>query len=233
MKVITILTVLLFNLSAMAEFKSEDEISAIVTGGNTTSKSIFFGSKNSYKWDRNTITLNGSSTYSKSDGEVDVDNWDALLRYDRQITDRIDFFASYLHESDIFKDFWARRNYDIGIKYIIFDRDKLKSSFELGYRYTDLNPVKQPELDGESKLRAYYDIQYNFTEKIWAQYWIEYIPSLENSENYIVNMEPSTKIVINSIFSLKIAVLWNYENQPLPGNDQHDYKYTTSLIANF
>ncbi|WP_412471272.1 YdiY family protein [Halobacteriovorax sp. RT-2-4] len=216
-----------------AQFKSEDEVTFIASGGNTNKKTYDFASRNSYKWDTNTLTFNGTYSYGESDEVVDDEKWSALLRLDHVLSKKVDIYLGDLFESDRFKGFWARNNMEIGFKYKFYDQDDYKMFAELGYRYTRENFVQNEPDSHEQKLRAYYEISKELRKGVNARYWLEYIPSLKNSENYIINMEPSIRMLINSTFSLKAGVIWEYENEPVEGRDQHDYKTTISLLANF
>ncbi|POB14080.1 MULTISPECIES: YdiY family protein [unclassified Halobacteriovorax] len=216
-----------------AQFKSEDEVTFIASGGNTNKKTYDFASRNSYKWDTNTLTFNGTYSYGESDEIVDDEKWSALLRLDHVLSKNVDIYLGDLFESDRFKGFWARNNMEIGFKYKFYDQDDYKMFAELGYRYTRENFVQNEPDSHEQKLRAYYEISKELRKGVNARYWLEYIPSLKNSENYIINMEPSIRMLINSTFSLKAGVIWEYENEPVEGRDQHDYKTTISLLANF
>ncbi|MFG1481319.1 DUF481 domain-containing protein [Halobacteriovorax sp. HFRX-2_2] len=232
MKKILVMAIL-FGQFAHAQFKSEDEVTFIASGGNTNKKTYDFASRNSYKWETNTLTFNGTYSYGESDDEVDDENWSALLRFDHVLSKKVDIFAADLFESDRFKGFWARNNIDVGFKYKFIDEDKFKMLAELGYRYTRENFVQNEPDNHEQKLRLYYEVSKELRKGVTARYWLEYIPSVQHSENYIINMEPSIRMLINSTFSLKAGVLWEYENQPVEGRDQHDYKTTISLLANF
>lgn len=229
----TLIAILLLSQFAHAEFTSEDEITFITSGGNTNNKTYEFSSKNSYQWPKNKITLSGSYSYGESDEIVDDENWNALLRFDHDLSSRLDlFFADYI-ESDRFKGFWTRNNIDAGLQYKLVQKEKFKAVVEAGFRYTRENFVQDEPDNHEQKLRFYGETSYEFNKGMNFKYWLEYIPSLENSDNYIVNMEPSLLMLINKTLSLKTGVKWEYENEPVDARDQHDYKTTISLIAKF
>lgn len=233
MKKILLLTLLFVTTATSAQFKSEDEISVVATGGNTNQTNYNFTSKNSYAWEKDKLTINGSYSYGESDDVTDVDNWSVTVRYDHVLSKRVDIFVADVYESDQFKGFWMRNNYDIGFKYKFIDKEKFKMFSEIGYRYSEENRVKDVPNIFEQKLRLYYEVSKEIKKGTSFRYWLEYIPSLENSDNYIVNMEPSILMLINETFSFRTAVLWEYENEPVDAKDQHDYKTTVSLLANF
>ena len=232
-KTILLSLIMILVSNTRAEFKSEDELSIITTGGNTKQTNYNVASKNSYSWGKEKLTLNGSYSYGKSEGEVDVKNWSVTLRYDHIISSKIDLFIADVYESDQFKGFWKRNNYDLGVKYKFIDKEKYKVFSEIGYRYTEENLVRDTPNIYEQKMRLYLEISKKVLEGASVKFWTEYIPSLESSEKYIVKMEPSATLLLNKTFSLKTAVLWEYENTPVENKDQHDYKTTVSLLANF
>ena len=110
---------------------------------------------------------------------------------------------------------------------------------EAGYRYTvEKLTVAEDGTGGEdqdfSKLRFYYEIDKKVTKTFSYKFWTEYLPNLDEPEDYIITFEPSIAVVLDDTFSLKVAYKGIYDNQPnIEGNEYLDYTQTTSLIAKF
>ena len=70
-------------------------------------------------------------------------------------------------------------------------------------------------------------------ENISFKFWLEGLPNLSNENDWQVNCEPSLNVSLSQTFSLKMAYLYKYDNQPLASAKKTDYQYTTSLLTRF
>ena len=178
--------------------------------------------------------LNGRYSYGEADNVRNLELWNANLRYDRDFTEKYGVYVSQEVLANRFAGVKRRFNSDIGGKYNIYKSDKNTTFAEVGYRYSvEKREDESIEDIKDSQGRVFAQTEQKLKEDISARFWFEYIPNFTESENYLINLEPSTRISLTSMFSLKIAYLWNYDNQPVPGNSKYDYTYTTSLIAKF
>jgi putative salt-induced outer membrane protein len=232
MKLFLILSVIAS--SAFAEFKSEDSATVNLTGGNADLKTYNFSSKNSYKKDKSEVKLTGAYNYGESNDVRSAENWNVGLRYDYSFNDKMSAFLGEIVEADRFAGIERRYNTDLGLKYIFTKTDRTNFFAELGYRYTKEESTDASIKDrDDQKARAYAEISRKFKDYLTGKYWIEYIPNFSESDDFLINMEPSLIVTLSKVFSLKSAYLWKYDNEPTPGNGKHDYNYTLSLIANF
>jgi len=62
--------------------------------------------------------------------------------------------------------------------------------------------------------------------------WVEYLPNLDESEDYSLNGEASINAAIDNTFSVKTAYLVKYDNVPA-AEYRTDSLFSTSLIAKF
>ncbi|OUR96281.1 hypothetical protein A9Q84_07950 [Halobacteriovorax marinus] len=229
-----ILLIFFFLNNIQANFSSEDELSLISTGGNTDSKTFFLKSKNLVKWSVHEITLKGSYTYGESEKVRNLEKWDINLRYDLNVSKKNSLFLGETIEANRFSGFSRRYNSDMGTKHSFIESDTTKLFAEIGYRYTIENKSDNERTKvKESKGRAYLEGNKTLNSTVSSKLWIEWIPNFSNSDKYLMNIEPSISVTLNKVFSFKMAYLWNYDNQPEKDHTKQDYKYTTSLIANF
>lgn len=246
-----LLSVLLFAFSFTAfsqtKFSNESEISSIQTGGN--SKVETYNLKTLSKWnkEKSTYSFGGHYTLSASE-QVDDNgdeekitsarNWDANVKYERELTKAFSFFSAIIYEGDEFSGIDQRENLDIGAKYYFTKTDKTTSFSELGLRYSVEKRTTRDE-DNEDKFnfskgRVYYEVDHKYSETVSYKFWLEYLPNFTDSEDYLVSYEPSIAVVLTNMFSLKVAYKSSYDNVPnIEGNENTDYTFTTSLIAKF
>ncbi|EQC51889.1 DUF481 domain-containing protein [Bacteriovorax sp. DB6_IX] len=230
-----IVSSLLLTVSAQAKFETEDEFSAVVSGGNSDVKTYNLKSANTYTFSKkHAADFKVNYTYGESDGERSAENWDALLRYDRSLNDRSALFVSELVEANRFSGVSRRYNSDLGFKYKILGSDKHKSKSEVAYRYTIEKNIDESIADKkDSKARVYIDYERVFANANSSKLWVEYLPNFTESEDYLVNVGYSLKMVMTNTFSLKLSYVWKYDNEPVVGNSTSDYTYTTGIIAKF
>jgi putative salt-induced outer membrane protein len=222
--------------NALAEFKSVDSATVNINGGNTEFKSYTLDSKNEYKFDSgNQLKLDAQYLYAESDDVRSAENWFADLKYFRTLNaDQLSVFAGEKVESDRFAGFSRRYNTDLGLKYQLRKTDRTDIFTEIGYRYTVENSTKtSDETKKDNKGRLYIEGSRTINPDIIGKLWIEYIPNFSDSDDYLVNIEPSLIVNLSSRFSLKTAYLWKYDNLPPSDKLKHDYQYNLSLIANF
>ena len=233
MKLFTLILCAL-SLNTYAQFSSEDTATVNITGGNTDLKTYALKSVNAYKWTKHSLGLNGLYNYGESDKERSAENWNLGLRYDFIFSDKVSLYFGELLEADRFAGVKRRYNTDLGAKYTFINTDKTKLFAELGYRYTIEESTDTTAADRkDSKGRAYLETSRVFKKDLTGKFWVEYLPNFSNSDDFLINLEPSIIVALSSTFSMKSAYLWKYDNSPNAGNGKHDYNYTLSLIANF
>ncbi|MBT7609758.1 MAG: DUF481 domain-containing protein [Bacteriovoracaceae bacterium] len=220
--------------SANAEFKSEDSASITLTGGNTEFESYALKSLNTFKKDKRSYKLNGGYNYGESSKVRSSENWNIELRYDYALSDHNSLYLGEVAEADRFSGIRRRYNTDLGFKYTFIKSDHIHFLAELGYRYSIEQNIDQTiALLKDSKGRVYLEGSKTLKSNIKGKFWLEYLPNFSRSQDYLINLEPSLLISLTSVFSMKTAYLWKYNNGPSVGTGKHDYNYTLTLISNF
>jgi putative salt-induced outer membrane protein len=226
--------VFLLSASARAELKNESQAGVVIAGGNSRSQSLSLQQENSYTWEKNTLGFKGNFLQSKSFGVLDAKRWDAALRYERALTDRLSVFLGQGVESDRFAGFMQRYNTDIGPKYIfIKNQGGLDWSGELGYRYSLERRLDSTRVH-KNQVRAYTELNKKWNEGTSSKFWVEYLPNFSQSEDWLLNSELSTSAAFNAVFSVKLAYLIKYDNEPAPSAiHRTDSLFTTALVAHY
>lgn len=225
---------LMLPLTAIAQFKSESDLSTVITGGNTNLRTYNADSENLYKFDKDVLELTGTYTSGESSNVQVVEIWNMGFRYERDFSEKFGVFLGELIESDRFSGLHRRYNTDLGAKYILFENDDNKIFSEVGYRYSIEKPSSGllPE-NKSSKGRFFLDNAHKFNESTSVKYRIEYLNNFTDSTDYLIQQELSLQVKMNSMLSLKTAYLWRFDNLPLENNGKYDYKLTTGVLASF
>jgi putative salt-induced outer membrane protein len=213
-------------------FAAEAEAGTVMVSGNSESQSYATKGKASYVNGLDNYTASGHYIQITANGVESALNWDAGVRYDRQINNYLGAFLGYKGESDIYAGYLQRDSTDIGAKYSLIKEETLNWTVEAGYRYAKTQPRVGAPLY-ESFGRLYTEIHKDFDKKYTLKYWAEYLPNFTNTEGYQLNTEASLNIMLTSVFSLKTAYLLQYLNVPPAGGKHSTTTTTMNLVAKF
>lgn len=217
-------------------WSADAEAGIVSSNGNTRSSSYLLKGNSSYKFDMFLTKLNGSYLRNESRDNAtnvttDYEKWDIGLRLERVITEKVSAFLGHSLESDKKAGIDLRNNTDIGAKYFIVKHETYYTFAEAGYRYTTEEYVAGGDEDF-NYLRAYIESEKKWTPTFSNKLWVEYLPNLDETDDYNVNAEASVNAAIDSMFSIKTAYLVKYDNVPA-ATHKTDSLFSTSLIAKF
>jgi len=81
---------------------------------------------------------------------------------------------------------------------------------------------------------VYSEVNQKITKTAGFKFWFEYVYSFTNSQDYLINWEPSIYVMISQILSFKAAYLFKYQNPLAPNlSVRLDTTFTTALVAKF
>lgn len=219
--------------AAPTPWAHESELALVTTTGNSETDSLSAKQKSTYKFDRSGVTSTARFLRSSTSGTETARSWDAGLRYDFSLSDSWSLFVGGLLEAEPYAGIVQRNSADFGSKYVILKNDEINWVSELGLRYSDTyNTSFQHE--SATFVRLYSEASAKVNESVSAKLWAEYLPNLKAAEAYLANGEASFTTIMSKVFSLKLAYLARYQNEPqAPGAKRLDTVFTTSLVARF
>lgn len=234
MKLLSLLVMFLFSLSAFAVLKNESELAYLQTGGNSDVTTMNAKTTNWYERNAHIFRFGGHYIYGESNNGVSARNWDANVRYSIEIRPKLHFTFGEVLEGNQFTGIKTRYNTDVGLKYFFIQNDQKTFFSEAGYRYTIEDRYLPEENTYDNKGRLYTEYSRKSSETMQYRFWLEYIPNFTIGKDYLINGEASLISILNSIFSLKVAYLGMYDNLPASEDlKTYDYAITTSFIAKF
>jgi len=219
---------------------NESQAAVVQTTGNSESESYSAKQLSSYTKTDNTYKAFASYLRTAAENATTKKNeetalkWDAGARYERALSTHWSAFAGYLVESDRYAGYMQRHNTDLGGKYIIVKEEKYDVLTEAGYRYVHQNNVNSTnENTHYNSIRTYLEGNYRFNATNSGKLWVEYLPNLDVSKDYLINWEASVSSALSTMFSLKVAYLSKTDNDPVLGKEETDTTLTTALVAKF
>lgn len=211
-------------------FAGDEEAGAVVITGNTSAETYNVKSDNAFTYHSDTVgaIFNYVDTRTFTDRAV---FWDFMLRYERELSARFSAYTDEKWESDERSGYTQRTSTDVGGKYYFSKTEGNKIVTDLGYRYSDL--LQDQAHTYGSYLRLYAEWQKAIDDKTCFKIWVEYLPSLNFNNNYLLNYEESLSVVLSKLLSLKISYLTRYQ-QGVPNVAYNtDTTTTAALVAKF
>lgn len=229
----TLLILLVISCQVFAKYSNESEVSSVKTGGNSEVATYLVKTDNKWAFSTSNFGVNGHYTYGEASDQVSARDWHIGPKYDHVIDSRLSYYVGELVEGYTFQGIKARYNSDAGLKYAWIKSDETNLFTEFGYRYSIEDRYETPTLY-ESKLRLYNEVNQKVNANFSWKYWIEYVPNLTDTKDYLVTHEASLTSILTNMFSLKFAHRGIYDDKPaIEGNKNYDYTWTTSLVARF
>ncbi|MCC6138432.1 MAG: DUF481 domain-containing protein [Bdellovibrionaceae bacterium] len=219
------------------------ELGYIVVGGNAKSTSLSAKQETWYQFTNDLVKLKGhylrSTALNRQTGEVDetAKNWSAALRWEHIYTpDKFSVFAESGVLGNEFIGLEIGQQHGVGVKYYLMASETFKWFAEFGYQYLKEDFIAGATADYKEShfARLYSKAEYTYSPSIKFAIYGEYLPDINDSENYRVNFGPEMLAVLSETFSLKFGYEGFYRNIPVaPNTIRMDFRHTTALIANF
>jgi putative salt-induced outer membrane protein YdiY len=235
--ILILLITLASNLFAYDDFTHESEASINGSQGNSPYDAYNFFTRNKLKIDsQHEAVLAGHYSLSTiNDEQFEIArNWDINGKYLVALSKKLYAFLGFVVEGDEFAGYSERNNIDLGAEHKFIYTDKYKMIFQYGLRQTVEVPIDGRGADKDQKARFYSRIDNEINSTSDYAFWIEYIPNFSTPEDYMINFEPSYRISLTRIFSLKLSYKGVYDNEPAIASRRYfDSFYRTSLLAKF
>lgn len=211
---------------------SEAEAGLITVSGANESESYNAKAKAVYSQEANVYTAAGRYLRTNSNGVESARNWEAGLRYERELSEHFGVFVGQKAESDVFNGYIQRDSTDAGLKYTLLKEETLTWFAEAGYRYQKIQPTAG-DMSHNNMGRLYTEVNKSLDKTLSFKYWAEYLPNFTLTDAYLANTEASLNVMINAMFSLKLAYLLQYQNLPVVVGKYTTSTTTVNLVAKF
>ncbi len=196
-----------------------------------------------------TLAANGSVTAEKAGdvheirlgiegnfGEAEIDretetttqNGKALAVYKYKLN------GSYFYsDNSIFHDDIAAIDYrlivGVGTGYHVVKTDDAKLGLELGLAYVE-EELTDGTKDDSISARAAARHEQNLSEN--AKFWLaaEYLPNVDDTDDYLLNSEAGAEAALNSSLSLRVVVQDRYDSMVPEDRENNDLSVISSLV---
>jgi len=212
-----------------AEFTGD--LGLVNAAGNSNVTSINLGDKLVLRSgdSRHVFTQVFGLVYGRSEGETIANNWRGSGRYELGLSKRVSLYGLVAAERNRFAGILRRFEEGPGLIVTLVSTARNMLSVEVG-----ASMVQQRSTDGVDDSfasgRSALLFQHQFSEKAKFGQALEFLPNLEQLDDYRINSESSLVAPISSSIAIKVAYVIRFDNTPLVTATQ-TFKKTDRLLT--
>lgn len=183
------------------------------------------------KWAVQDLSLGASAAYGENSSVKNVDNYQAFGQYNHTFLERA-YFGLKL---DFLRDEIADVNYRFTVSpllgYYLIKKDNMLLGLEIGPSgvIEKQGGVSKTYFGGRVGERFEYKI--NERAKVWQK--AEFIPQVDDLNNYVFNAEVGVDTAITTRVSLRVVLQDMYDNVPALGRKKNDLRLVSGVAYKF
>jgi putative salt-induced outer membrane protein len=202
-----------------------------LTKGNSDTLMVTADALTSRKYTSDELSFGVSLSYGEQSDIKNNETAKAFGQWNHLFTER---FYGYVR-ADALHDAIADIDYRItlspGVGYYFIKNEKMLLSGEVG------PGVVIEKQGGEEKIyfvgRVAEKFEYKFSDKAKMWQMAEFLPQLDDFDNFIINAEIGVEASITGKTALRAVLQDTYDNEPAPGRKKNDLKLVTSVVVKF
>lgn len=196
--------------------------------GNTDRSGLSFGADALRRGGRDRFSMRFLYNISQENGEMTTRNVYGAWQYDYFFTKKFYGYLGVELLNDKFKDLNLRTVVGPGVGYQVWDDPIKFLSLEAGIAYFS-EDLREQEDKRWMTLRLAANYRYKLTEWLVFNDRLVLYPSLESMSDFTLRNEAALLNAIGSGWSLKLANILDYVNNPSPGIKSTDSVFTVGL----
>lgn len=185
----------------------------------------------SRKWDMNEIDLGADGAYGESDGTRNTANAHAFGQYNRLFSERFYGLLRLDGLHDDVSDVSYRATLSPGVGYYFIKTTNTFLRFEAGPGFVWERVGGVDDEYVTLRLAERYETRINERVKLWQ--FVEWLPSVEDFEDGIINGEVGVDASLTKKMSLRAIIQDTYDTTPAPGLKHNDVKFLMQLAYKF
>jgi putative salt-induced outer membrane protein YdiY len=169
---------------------------------------------------------------STTDGEESADLLAIGVRGDWKPQGRLSVYALVNYDRNRFADIGRRFEEGAGLGYALIEQRSHRLTTEIGGQFVQqrsLEDVSNSFLAG--RVAELY--RYTFRENAYVEERVEFLPNLETSEDYRVNVEASVVAPLSRLLAIKLGYVVRFDNLPEPTVKKTDRFLTSGIQIAF
>jgi putative salt-induced outer membrane protein YdiY len=183
------------------------------------------------KWDQHEIRLGADATYGEIEDQKSTEGAHAFGQYNRLFTDRTYGYLRLDALHDAIADIEYRILLSPGVGYYFIKNATTALSGEAGPGFVYEKQGGQTQGYITARVAERLEHKFNDNVRLWQS--LEFLPQVDELDNYLINAEIGVEAKLTQKFSLKVFALDNYDNEPAEGREKNDIKVVTAIAYTF
>lgn len=199
--------------------------------GNTKSDTASLGIEAARRTAIDRISL-GAGYYSAKQRDnstgnesTTADNWFIKGQYDYFLSEKLYTYGNLRYEKDRIANLDARFTPGVGLGYQWVERTDLNIATEAGGNWVYEKYTDPDETRTYMAGRLAYHVNKSFNDKVKAFHNLEYLPSLEAIDTFLVNTDIGLRAAMTARLSFEAKTQMVYNSQPSAGRDKKDLRH--------
>jgi putative salt-induced outer membrane protein YdiY len=183
------------------------------------------------KYTSDELTFGASVAYGEQEDVKNSEAMKAFGQWNHLFTDR---FYSYVRVEglhDAIADVEYRITLSPGVGYYFIKETNMTLSAEAGPGVVIEKQGSVEKTYMMARVAEKFDYKLSDRARVWQM--AEFLPQVDNLDNYIINAEVGVESSLTKKTSLRAVLQDTYDNQPAPGRKKNDLKLVTSVVVKF
>jgi putative salt-induced outer membrane protein YdiY len=213
------------------QWKGIVSVGATLVRGNTKSDTAVLSAEATRRSESDRTTL-GAGYYSAQqrdnstgDSSTTADNWFLKGQYDYFFSKQLYGYGNLKYEKDRIANLNMRLTPGVGLGYQWIEKPDLNFDTEAGFSYVHEEYSEPAETRTFMAGRLAYHVDTSFNDHVKAFHNLEYSPSLESLDTFLVNTDVGLRAAMTHRISLDAKAQMAYNSQPSEGRDKKDLRY--------
>jgi putative salt-induced outer membrane protein YdiY len=213
------------------KWQSSAGLGLTLTRGNSDTLLFTADAQTAKKFTTDELSFGASISYGE---QSDVKNNEAMKAYgqwNHLFTERFYGYVRAEGLHDAIADVEYRVTLSPGVGYYFIKEPNMTLSVEGGPAviFEKQGSVEKTYMTARVAEKGEY--KFNDKARIWEM--VEFLPQVDNLDNYIVNAELGVESSLTKRSALRAVLQDTYDNQPAPGRKKNDLKLVTSVVVKF
>ena len=202
-----------------------------LTRGNSETLLVTGNVLSEKKWDKNELRLGVDGTYGEDHDTTNAEQVHGFGQYNRLFTERFYGYGRLDALHDGIADVDYRVTLSPGAGYYFVKNKSTTFSGEVGPGFIMERQGGDDRNYFTLRIAERAEHKLNDRVRLWES--VEYLPQVDDFNNYIINAEIGIDTAITKKLSLKVFVVDTYDNDPAPDRKKNDLKLVTALAYKF
>jgi putative salt-induced outer membrane protein YdiY len=175
--------------------------------------------------------LGVDGAYGEDSGDKNNETLHGFIQYNRLLSDRLYIYGRVDGLHDGIADIDYRFTFSPGVGYYFIKTDKTRLSGEVGPGFVTEKQGGRSRSYWTLRVAERFEHKFNEKTKIWQS--LEWLPAVDDFNDYILNGEVGLDTALTQKLSLRTFLQNSYDNTPAPGRERNDLKLVTGLAYKF